>query len=67
MNSLFVMVIVAYAGSMSGGVSMEKVGIFETEEACNIAGLNAGFKKELELSGVPTYYCVASPDGFGAE
>ena len=67
MNSLFVMIIGAYAGPLSSGVAMEKVGVFESEEACNIAGSNAGFKKKLEIDAIPMYYCVAFPDGFGAE
>jgi hypothetical protein len=67
MNTVFVMILVAYSGGLSGGVAMEKVGLFESRAACEIAAESAGFKKELDLHGSVMYHCVASPDGFGAE
>lgn len=67
MNTFFVMLVVFYAGNTDGGVAVEKVGIFESQLACNSAALSAGFKKDFDSLRAPVYYCVESQDGYGAE
>ena len=67
MNTVFVMILVAYTGGMSGGVAIEKLGVFESRSACETEANAAGFKKEFDAYGSLVYYCVASPDGYGAE
>jgi hypothetical protein len=67
MSTIWVMIIVATTIGLSGGVAIEKVGVYDTETACLSAGAAAGFTQDAGVMDKPRFYCVSSFDGMGFE
>jgi hypothetical protein len=67
MNTIWVMIIVATTSGLSGGVAIEKVGVYDTETACLSAGAAAGFTQDAGVMDEPHFYCLSSFDGIGFE
>lgn len=68
MTSYFVMIIFFGAGFAAGGVAVEKVGIYETQEACVKAATDAGIDplpKNAQQG--PYFSCIAASDPYGVE
>lgn len=68
MTTYYVMVIIFLAGFKDGGVSMEKVGIYESRSDCMASGTDAGLAHISAFPKVGNFYftCVSSSDPYGA-
>lgn len=69
MTPYFVMVIILFAGNRDGGVSMEKIGVYESRSDCMASGTDAGL---AHISAFPSagnvyFTCVSAGDIFGGE
>jgi len=68
MTPYFVMIIITLAGSVNGGVAIEKVGVFESRSDCMVAGTDAGLTHISAINTVrDNFYfsCVSAGDPYG--
>lgn len=68
MTPYYVMVIILFAGFKDGGVSMEKVGVYESRADCMASGTDAGLSNISSFPNGDRFYftCVSTSDPFGA-
>ena len=67
MTPYFVMTILLFAGGASGGVAIEKVGVYESRSDCMASGTDSGIAHiSAHPSGPGVYFtCISAGDPFG--